>query len=66
MPRILTHCPTDGALVPTGHRTPEIDLSTLAGARAFRCPGCGQVHTWSAEDATVETTLSLPVFRSAA
>jgi hypothetical protein len=66
MPRILTRCPTDGALVPTGHRTPEIDLSALVGTRSFRCPGCGEIHAWSAEDATVEATLRLAAFRSAA
>jgi hypothetical protein len=66
MPRILTPCSASGDLVPTGHRTPEIDLSTLVGSRAFRCPSCKQIHTWSAKDATVEATLSLAVFRSAA
>lgn len=66
MPRILTTCPTSGGLVPTGHRTPSIVLTEMEGPRSFRCPSCQQVHSWTADQAVVEDTLSLAAFRSAA
>lgn len=66
MYRIMTTCPTSGALVPTGHRTSEIDLATMTITRSFRCTVCKEVHTWAAHEATIEKTLKLPVFRTAA
>jgi len=46
MPRIITVCPTSGEDVPTGHRTQDLDLSSMEGTRAFRCPVCKTVHNW--------------------
>jgi hypothetical protein len=66
MPRILTTCPNSGGLVPTGHRSPAISLDDMDAPRAFRCPSCEQVHSWTADQAVVEETLSLAAFRSAA
>lgn len=66
MSRILTTCPTSGTLVPTGHRTSEIDLATMSAPRSFRCTVCKEIHTWAAHEATIETTLKLAIFRTAA
>jgi hypothetical protein len=52
-------CPTSGALVPTGHRTFDLDLATMTAPRSFRCTACKEVHTWSAKEATVEKTPKL-------
>ena len=65
MPRILTTCPTTGALAPTGHRTGDLDLALLSEPRSFRCPLCEKVHDWTAREAVVEATLSLAAFRAA-
>jgi hypothetical protein len=54
MPRILVTCPSSGAIVPTGHRTAEIDLATMTGSRSFRCPTCQKVHDWTADVAVAE------------
>jgi hypothetical protein len=59
MPRILTTCPTTGTLVPTGQRAPAFDLAAMTQAHAFRCTACDQPHSWRAEDAVVEETLTL-------
>ena len=66
MARILTTCPTTGQAVPTGHRTTDFDLADQAAPRAFRCPACQQVHSWTRETAVAEETLSLGGFRRAA
>lgn len=66
MPRILTTCPSTGAIVPTGHRTKSIDIAAMEGSRTFRCPTCQEVHHWTADQAVVEETLSLAAFRPAA
>ena len=66
MPRILTTCPTTNTLVPTGQRTTDLDLASFAGQRAFRCPACQEVHTWTGPVAVVEKTISLGAFRPAA
>ena len=55
MPRIIIACPASGEDVPTGHRTQDLDLSSMEGTRAFRCPVCKSVHNWSAAEARVET-----------
>jgi len=57
MPRIIIACPTSGEDVPTGHRTQDLDLSSMEGTRAFRCPVCKAVHNWSAAEAHVEAGL---------
>ena len=56
MPRILAPCPTTGQSVPTGYRSADLDLEAPDGAWSFRCTACQQVHAWTAQDATVETT----------
>ncbi len=56
MARILTTCPATGALVPTGHRTGDVDLPALIEPRSFRCPQCEKVHTWTRDNAVVEPT----------
>jgi hypothetical protein len=58
MPRIIIACPTSGEDVPTGHRTQDLDLASMEGTRAFRCPVCKSIHNWSAEDARVEAGLA--------
>ena len=62
MPRILTICPNTGETVPTGHRTPEIDLGAMAAPLSFRCRACEEIHTWSAAEAKVEEAAPLDVF----
>jgi hypothetical protein len=57
MPRIIIACPTSGEDVPTGHRTQDLDLSSMEGTRAFRCPVCKAVHNWSAAEAHIEVGL---------
>jgi LSD1 subclass zinc finger protein len=54
MPRIIIHCPATGQEVPTGHRTQDLDLNLMEGARSFRCPVCHSVHAWSRDEAQVE------------
>ena len=55
MPRIIISCPTSGEDVPTGHRTQDLDLASMEGTRAFRCPVCNAVHDWSAAEGHAET-----------
>ena len=54
MPRIIIACPNSGEDVPTGHRTQDLDLASMEGSRAFRCPVCTSIHTWRSDDAHVE------------
>jgi len=63
MPRIMTPCPTTDTLVPTGHRTPALDLEHLEGQLSFRCPACQEVHAWTREQASVEQTVTLASLR---
>lgn len=58
MPRIIIACPISGEDVPTGHRTQDLDLASMEGSRAFRCPVCKTIHNWCAEDARVEAGLA--------
>ncbi len=64
MPRIMTTCPETGAIVPTGHRTPEMKLGEGAATHSFRCPVCTHVHEWLESDAHVEKTITLAAFRA--
>lgn len=66
MARILTTCPTSGEMVPTGHRTSELDVAEMSAPRSFRCSTCQQVHTWTAGEAIIEKTQTLSDFRTAA
>jgi hypothetical protein len=54
MARILTNCPDTNEIVPTGHRTADIDLSSLTEPRSFRCPVCQKVHSWTSDTAVIE------------
>jgi hypothetical protein len=66
MSRIMTICPNSGALVPTGHRSFELDLETMTAPRSFRCTVCKEVHTWTAQEAMLEKILRPAAFRTAA
>jgi hypothetical protein len=54
MARILTNCPDTGDLVPTGHRTADVDLTSLSEPRSFRGPRCQKVHSWTRDTAIIE------------
>lgn len=51
MTRILTRCPADGGVVPTGRHMTPAAFATMEGRFAFRCPACNAVHHWRKEDA---------------
>ena len=55
MTRILTRCPADDAVVPTGRHMTEAAFAAMGGRFAFRCPACNAVHHWRKEDAWRET-----------
>ncbi|RAK60817.1 hypothetical protein DJ021_13865 [Phenylobacterium hankyongense] len=57
MPRILITCPLTATPVSTGYRSPNLDLASMSGSRAFRC-GCGAVHVWDARAAWAEQGLT--------
>jgi hypothetical protein len=49
---IVIRCPKTGVEVPTGQVMDLEALHTLPKEKmALRCPVCGEVHDWSAEDA---------------
>ncbi len=60
MPRIIISCPVTGQDVPTGHRTQDIDLSSMTEARSFRCPVCHEVHAWQGREARIEFDETTP------
>jgi hypothetical protein len=53
---VLIRCPETGAAVSTVHRMRETEFEALTGERAFRCPRCRQVHTWTKDVAWQEKT----------
>jgi len=65
MPRILINCPAGHGAVPTGYRTADLDLATPLQPHAFRCL-CGEVHTWSGENAWAEEGMTPAVLRQQA
>jgi hypothetical protein len=38
----------------------------MGAGHAFRCSACGKPHSWRAEEAVVEATLTLAALRNAA
>jgi hypothetical protein len=52
--RILIHCPETGTPVETVLRLRPSAFDLLKGEHSFRCPRCGQVHSWRKEDAWLE------------
>jgi hypothetical protein len=65
MPRILITCPITATPVSTGYRSPNLDLGSMSGSRAFRC-ACGDVHVWYAPAAWAEQGLAPAAHASAA
>ncbi len=55
MARVLIECPVTRHQVWTGMEMdqPEFDSATISG-ESFRCPACGQTHTWEKYDAALE------------
>ena len=60
MSRVLTRCPTNGEVVPTGHRTQDFALAEMVISRSFRCPRCQKVHAWTREEAWPEVAQAAP------
>jgi hypothetical protein len=56
MARVLTRCPTQGSIVPTGHRMTEAQLTAAQARYAFRCSACGYIHQWTRPDAWLEAS----------
>lgn len=54
MPRILTRCPADGRVVPTGHRMTTAQLESSQAKFGFRCSACAMIHYWVRAEAWVE------------
>ena len=52
--RVMTTCPTDHLDVFTGHRMRPAEMAAIREPRAFRCPRCTQIHTWTPETAWCE------------
>lgn len=55
MARVLTHCPVDGAVVPTGRHMNGATFKAMGGEFAFRCSACNAVHQWRKEAAWLES-----------
>ena len=52
--RVLIKCPTSGTNVHTVYRLRPSAFEALRGEYSFRCDRCGEVHTWTREDAWLE------------
>ena len=52
--RLLITCPQTGEAVGTVLRLRPSALEALRGEYRFRCARCGQIHTWSRDDAWLE------------
>ena len=53
--RVMIRCAESGEGVPAGMRIDAASFETgNLSEQMVRCPHCGQVHTWSAEDAWLE------------
>ena len=63
---ILVRCPSTGAAVATGLKTEWVLLRSLPGIPIpLRCPACGQLHKWHAQDAWIgSASLRPPLGRS--
>jgi hypothetical protein len=58
MGAILIRCPNTQELVPVGIDTDKETFASLPNVTAspVRCPLCGEEHTWSLNDAVLDTT----------
>ena len=55
MARVMIKCPVRGKAVPTGMEADEAAFKSVKYENnEFGCPACGQIHTWSKEDAFLE------------
>jgi len=55
MPRVLIKCPNTGKDVPTNSMMrPETFQQAQITRNTFRCPACGEIHTWAKKDAFLE------------
>jgi hypothetical protein len=52
---VMVRCPEVDTAVPTGIRCEISGFSSLS-ARVLECPGCGQAHRWSIDDAWLRDT----------
>ncbi|HZZ87890.1 MAG TPA: hypothetical protein VFE13_06090 [Caulobacteraceae bacterium] len=52
--RVLITCPKLGIPVHTVHRMRAPAFEALRGEFRFRCDRCGEIHTWTREDAWLE------------
>jgi hypothetical protein len=59
MPRIMIKCPKTGKAVPTGVILEEVafEAALLPNSSFGPCPECGEMHSWSKEDAFFEDDL---------
>ncbi len=57
MTRVLITCPQTGHRIFTGvdMDKEEFDRAQLPEQTMKACPACGQTHTWSKQDATLES-----------
>jgi hypothetical protein len=56
---VVITCPRTGYEVPTGIVTDITSLNTLPkGKTELRCPACGEIHEWTANDAVLAHSLS--------
>jgi hypothetical protein len=56
MPHIMIDCPSTGRPMPTGFDASQeqFQASEYDRCRSGPCPHCGQMHTWSKQDAYLE------------
>jgi hypothetical protein len=55
MPRVLIKCPNTGKDVPTNSSMrAETFHRTQITHNSFKCPACGEIHTWATKDAFLE------------
>ena len=52
--RVLVRCPKTGQPVGAVLRLRPSAFEALRGEHGFRCPRCGEIHTWRKEDAWLE------------
>lgn len=56
MARVMITCPETGKPIYTGWSFDEVAFETSQLAdNSVPCPECGQVHTWSKQDAYLES-----------
>ena len=56
LPRVMVRCAESGEGVPTGKRiNPACYRANNRLAHTFKCPHCFHEHTWSKDDAWIES-----------